>query len=95
MPQQKRSSFHLHNCFVDEVRVPILQADEVALNRIGFGAIRCEEPSAFHALPRDLAAHGFGDQFGEQHLSMHGCVQAMLTVEIDSDGRRSCGNNDR
>ena len=65
LQQMSSSLLQLHDCLMDNVRVPVLQTNEVALDRIRFGAIRREESSAFYALPRDLAAYRFGDQFGK------------------------------
>src|SRR5574339_28765 len=57
-------SFLCHHRLVDEVGIAILQSDEVTLDGVSLRAFRGEEPAAFHALPRDLAAHGLGDQLG-------------------------------
>lgn len=55
--------FHCHNMLVDQMRVSILQADEVILDRIRLGAFEDEETSLLDTFAGDLAAHGFSDEF--------------------------------
>ncbi len=57
------NSLHRHNIFVDQMRVPILQTDEMILDRICLGAFEHEELSALHAVARDLAADCLSDEF--------------------------------
>ncbi len=54
---------HRHNILMDQMRVPILQTDEVVLDRICFGAFEHEEFAAFHTVASDLAADRFSDEF--------------------------------
>lgn len=57
------NSLHRHNILMNQMRVPILQADEMILDRIRFRAFEHEELSALHTVARDLAAHCFSDKF--------------------------------
>ena len=51
-----------HNIFMDQMRVLILQTNEMIVDRVRFGAIGGEESSALHAAAGDLTADRFGDQ---------------------------------
>src|SRR5687768_8529544 len=66
----------------------------MTLNRVGFGTLRCREIPSFHAFPGNLTAYGFGDQFGEEDLSLVSRIETVIFVEIDSDrGRGRCHHN--
>ena len=45
------------------MRVPILQPDEMILDRVRFGAFEHEELSALYTVARDLAADCLSDEF--------------------------------
>ena len=77
---------------MDQMGIAVLQPNKVTLDRIRFGAFGGEETSTFDALAGNLAADGFGDEFGEQHLSLHGSIESMLPIEITFD-RWSGGRN--
>ena len=51
-----------HNILMDQMRVPILQTDEMILDRVRFGAFEHEILAALHAVARDLAADCLSDQ---------------------------------
>ena len=57
----KTESFGFHDYFMNEMCVSVLQANEMALDRVRFGTFRCEKSSTFYTLTRDFATHSFGD----------------------------------
>ena len=87
-------SILFHDHFMDQMCVAVLQPDEIALDGVCFGALGCREIPTFNTLACDLAAYGFGDQFGEKHLSLISGVEAIIFVEVDPDGGRGRRNYD-
>jgi hypothetical protein len=60
---------------MDQMRIAILQADKMVLDRVRLGTFEDEEAALLHALAGDFAAHGLGGVLrvvGNGHLQTDG-----------------------